>query len=63
MTVRKTTLSLPVAHPGATPAGLVRRAIGALLARQAERRSLDALARLDDHLLSDIGLCREDRLG
>lgn len=49
-------------HDGLGLLALPRRVVRAFAARAAGRRSLAALRKLDDHLLRDVGLTREDVL-
>lgn len=61
VTARKT-IALPFAAvPGAAsqPVSALRRAVAAAMAWQSHRRSVAALARLDDRLLRDVGLTRD----
>ncbi len=60
MTSRKTSLPYPAVTTSAGPASVLRRLVDAALARQSHRRSLRALAELDDRLLGDIGLTRAE---
>jgi uncharacterized protein YjiS (DUF1127 family) len=45
------------------PRGLLRRLLDGAAQRAAERRSVAQLRRLDDRLLRDVGLTRDDVAG
>ena len=47
-------------HRANAPLAWLRRLHNDILARAAERRSIDRLGKLDDRLLRDIGLTRTD---